>query len=163
MPEKDVKRKLFLDAIGGALGSVAGGLGDAVGGIAGGLGDAVGGVTGGLGDALGGVTGGLGDMASSLVGEGDGAGVGLGIGAAAAGAGMMKKQQREMEHMYALQRVENEMAAAQFSADFQDEAILTLSRAVGRAKFVDGRLWTIHKTVDYSLGHMISDFMMIIY
>ena len=136
--KEDDKRKLFLDSIGGALGSVTGGLGDAVGSVTGGVGDAVGGLT-------------------------EGGGAGLAIGGAAAAAGAMKKAQREKEHAHNMMMVENEMAAAQFSADFQDQAIMELSRAVGRSNFVVGRLNSIHKMIDYSLGHMITDFMEIVY
>ena len=114
-------------------------------------------LAGSLGGAVSSVTGGVGDM---LGGEG---GVGLAVGGAAAGAGMMAKQQREMEHMHALTRVENEMAACQFSADFQDQAIMELSRAVGRANYVDGRIKTIRTTADYSFSHMLTDFYEIIY
>ena len=131
-PKNKDKRKLFL------------------GGLMGGIGDAVGGITGGIGDAVGGIT-------DSLSG-----GAGVGLGAAAAGAGMMAKQQREKEHHYALMRVENEMAAAQFSADFQDQAIMELSRIVGRGNYVDGRLKTIHTTLDYSLNQMITTFMLML-
>lgn len=120
---QDDKRKLFLDAIGGAIGSVGGAAGDML----------------------------------------SGGGAGVGIGAAAAGAGLMKKQQREKEHAHKLMMIENEMATSTFSADFQDQAIQELSRAVGRAKYVDGRIYTIDKTLDYSLGHMINDFYTIIY
>lgn len=124
----DDKRKLFLDSIGGALGSVTGGLGDAVESVTGG-----------------------------------GAGTGMAVGGGLAAAGAMKKAQREKEHAHNMMMVENEMAAATFSADFQDQATMELSRAVGRANFVVGRLNSIHKMIDYSLGHMITDFMEIIY
>lgn len=129
------KRKLFLGAVMGGLGDAAGGLGSAAGGLVGGVGDALG-------------------------GEG---GVGVGVGMAAAGAGAMKKQQREMEHRHAMSRVENEMASAQFSADFQDQAIMDLSRAVGRANYVDGRIVTIKKNFDYSMTHLLNNFYDIIY
>lgn len=133
--DKNGKRKLF-------LGAVMGGLGDAVGG---------------LGSAVGGAVGGVGDM---LGGEG---GAGVGLGMAAAGAGAMKKQQREMEHRHAMTRVENEMAASQFSADFQDQAIEELSRAVGRATYVDGRVVTIKRNFEYSMGHLVNSFYNIIH
>ena len=122
---QDDKRKLFLDAIGGAVGSLGGAVGGGVSSLASGAGDML-----------------------------SGGGAGVGIGAAAAGAGLMKKQQREKEHAHKLMMIENEMATSTFSADFQDQAIQELSRAVGRAKYVDGRIYTIDKTLDYSLGHM---------
>ena len=147
-------RKLIFGAIGSALGGVAGGLGDAVGSVAGGLGGAASSL---LGLGGGGGSGGEGEEGEAESESGDGS-VGLGIGAAAAGVGMMKKKQREMEHRFALKRVENEMAATQFSADFQDQAIMELSKSVGTANYVDGRVNTIMKTLDYSLSHIIYDF-----
>jgi hypothetical protein len=150
------QRKLFFDAIGEGLGSVVSGVGDGIGSVVSGVGNGVKGLWNGL-------TGqGGGDDAEGENEEGgdggSGPGLGIGIGAAAAGAGMMKKQQREMEHRYALKRVENEMAAAQFSADFQDQAISELSKTFGTAKFVDGRIKSINKNLDYSIGQLVGYF-----
>ena len=121
----------------------------------------------GLFDALGGVagslTGGLGDMAKSVGGGVSSmtdavGGPGVALGAAAAGAGAMKKAQREMEHRYALQKLENEMASVTFQTDFQDKGILDLSKATGRMNYVISRLKSINKCLDFSLENMIDTF-----
>lgn len=160
-------RKLIFGAIGDGLSSLAGGAGDLLGGAAGAVGDVVGGVGKALGGAVSGVgnllTGGNSGSSNEENSEGEeestnNGALGAGIGMAAAGAGLMKKKQREMEHRHALLRVENEMAASQFSADFQDQAIMELSRTVGTANYISGRLTTIMKNVDYSFGQLTNYF-----
>ena len=115
------------------------------------------GMMGSLGGALGGVTGAVGGLTDAVGGPG------VAIGAGAVAAGAMAGDQRKMEHMYAMQKVENEMAAATFSTDFQDQGILDLSRAFGRLKYVDGRLMTLQKTFGYSLDRKIDEFYEVVY
>ena len=87
------------------------------------------------------------------------AGPGLAIGGAAMGAGAMAKSQREMEHMAALTRVENDMAASQFGADFGDQAVTMLNQAVGKSNYIDSRLRTLIEIWDRRLRHTIYNFM----
>lgn len=117
----------------------------------------VGGVTGGVGDMAKSVGGGLGSMTDAIGGPG------VALGAAAAGAGAMKKAQREMEHRYALQKLENEMASVTFQTDFQDKGILDLSRATGRLNYVISRVKSINKCLDFSLENMIDTFYQTVY
>lgn len=123
-------RKAFIDAIGGLAGSLGGGIGDMAQSVGGGLGGAM--------DAVG--------------------GPGVAIGAGAAAAGAMKKDQREMEHRFALTRLENEMASTTFGTDFQDQALMDLSKAIGRMEYNNSRIKSIMKCFDYSMERMVDMF-----